>query len=95
MAMLASGRLRPLAVAARQRLAQLRASRYPDLQWLEVPDAGSVLFHGQDATHTDVRDRQVGFVFQHYALFAQMTIFENVAFGLRVRPKAKIGRAHV
>jgi len=55
---------------------------------LEVPDAGSVLFHGQDATHTDVRDRQVGFVFQHYALFAQMTIFENVAFGLRVRPKA-------
>jgi len=55
---------------------------------LEVPDAGSVLFHGKDATHTDVRDRQVGFVFQHYALFPQMTIFENVAFGLRVRPKA-------
>ena len=55
---------------------------------LEVPDAGSVLFHGSDATHTDVRDRQVGFVFQHYALFAHMTIFENVAFGLRVRPKA-------
>jgi sulfate transport system ATP-binding protein len=55
---------------------------------LEVPDAGSVLFHGSDATHTDVRDRQVGFVFQHYALFGHMTIFENVAFGLRVRPKA-------
>ncbi|GCL61797.1 sulfate/molybdate ABC transporter ATP-binding protein [Pseudaquabacterium pictum] len=55
---------------------------------LEVPDSGTVLFHGQDATHTDVRDRQVGFVFQHYALFPQMTIFENVAFGLRVRPKA-------
>ena len=55
---------------------------------LEVPDSGSVLFHGADATHTDVRDRQVGFVFQHYALFPQMTIFENVAFGLRVRPKA-------
>ena len=55
---------------------------------LEVPDSGSVLFHGADATHTDVRDRQVGFVFQHYALFAHMTIFENVAFGLRVRPKA-------
>ena len=54
---------------------------------LEVPDSGSVLFHGADATHTDVRDRQVGFVFQHYALFAHMTIFENVAFGLRVRPK--------
>jgi sulfate transport system ATP-binding protein len=55
---------------------------------LEVPDAGTVLFHGEDATHTDVRERQVGFVFQHYALFAHMTIFENVAFGLRVRPKA-------
>jgi sulfate transport system ATP-binding protein len=55
---------------------------------LEVPDAGSVLFHGEDATHTDVRERHVGFVFQHYALFPQMTIFENVAFGLRVRPKA-------
>jgi sulfate transport system ATP-binding protein len=55
---------------------------------LEVPDSGSVLFHGEDATGTDVRDRQVGFVFQHYALFGHMTIFENVAFGLRVRPRA-------
>jgi sulfate transport system ATP-binding protein len=55
---------------------------------LEVPDSGRVLFHGADATHTDVRERQVGFVFQHYALFAHMSIFENVAFGLRVRPKA-------
>jgi sulfate/thiosulfate transport system ATP-binding protein len=55
---------------------------------LEVPDSGSVLFHGQDATSTDVRERQVGFVFQHYALFAHMNIFENVAFGLRVRPKS-------
>ena len=55
---------------------------------LEVPDSGSVLFHGEDTTHTDVRDRNVGFVFQHYALFGHMTIFENVAFGLRVRPKA-------
>ena len=59
---------------------------------LEVPDSGSVLFHGADATHIDVRERQVGFVFQHYALFPQMTIFENVAFGLRVRPtRAKPG----
>ena len=55
---------------------------------LERPDSGSVLFHGADATHDDVRDRNVGFVFQHYALFAHMTIFENVAFGLRVRPRA-------
>ena len=56
---------------------------------LEVPDSGRVLFDGVDATHTDVRERQVGFVFQHYALFANMSVFENVAFGLRVRPKAK------
>ena len=55
---------------------------------LEVPDSGKVLFHGADATHVGVRDRQVGFVFQHYALFPHMTIFENVAFGLRVRPRA-------
>ncbi|HEY0855502.1 MAG TPA: sulfate ABC transporter ATP-binding protein [Albitalea sp.] len=55
---------------------------------LEVPDSGTVLFHGEDATDTDVRERQVGFVFQHYALFGHMNIFENVAFGLRVRPKS-------
>ena len=54
---------------------------------LEQPDAGSVLFHGADATHTTVRERNVGFVFQHYALFGHMSIFENVAFGLRVRPR--------
>ena len=55
---------------------------------LEVPDSGSVLFHGEDATEADVRERRVGFVFQHYALFGHTTIFENVACGLRVRPKA-------
>ena len=55
---------------------------------LEQPDSGSVHFHGEDATFDDVRDRHVGFVFQHYALFAHMTIFENIAFGLRVRPRA-------
>jgi sulfate transport system ATP-binding protein len=52
---------------------------------LEWPDAGQVHFHGQDATGTHARERNVGFVFQHYALFRHMTIFENVAFGLRVR----------
>ena len=52
---------------------------------LEWPDAGQVLFHGEDATGTHARDRNVGFVFQHYALFRHMTIFENVAFGLRVK----------
>jgi sulfate transport system ATP-binding protein len=56
---------------------------------LEVPDSGEVRFHGEDATHTTVRERNVGFVFQHYALFNHMSIFENVAFGLRVRPKDK------
>ena len=56
---------------------------------LEVPDSGEVHFHGEDATHTTVRERNVGFVFQHYALFNDMTIFENVAFGLRVRPKER------
>ncbi|MBQ0942806.1 sulfate ABC transporter ATP-binding protein [Ideonella sp. 4Y16] len=55
---------------------------------LEQPDSGQVLFHGEDATFSDVRERHVGFVFQHYALFGHMTIFENIAFGLRVRPKA-------
>jgi len=55
---------------------------------LELPDAGSVLFHGADASEQDVRQRQVGFVFQHYALFRHMSVFENVAFGLRVKPRA-------
>jgi len=55
---------------------------------LETPDEGRILFHGNDATQTHVRERQVGFVFQHYALFRHMTVFENVAFGLRVRPKS-------
>lgn len=54
---------------------------------LETPDSGSIHFHGTDATARQVREREVGFVFQHYALFRHMTVFENVAFGLRVRPK--------
>ncbi|MFT4103282.1 MAG: sulfate ABC transporter ATP-binding protein [Burkholderiaceae bacterium] len=56
---------------------------------LETPDSGSILFSGEDATHVDVRRRQVGFVFQHYALFRHMTVFENVAFGLRVKPRGE------
>ena len=55
---------------------------------LEAADQGAVLFNGEDATARRVGDRHVGFVFQHYALFRHMTVFENVAFGLRVRPKA-------
>ena len=54
---------------------------------LETPDTGSIHFHGEEATGRDVRERQVGFVFQHYALFRHMTVFENVAFGLQVRPQ--------
>jgi len=54
---------------------------------LEVPDSGNVLFHGEDASAQDARERQVGFVFQHYALFRHMSVFENVAFGLRVKPR--------
>jgi sulfate/thiosulfate transport system ATP-binding protein len=54
---------------------------------LESHDAGQVLFQGADAGERHARERQVGFVFQHYALFRHMSIFENVAFGLRVRPR--------
>ena len=54
---------------------------------LETPDSGSIGFHGEDVSEHDVRDRNVGFVFQHYALFRHMTVFDNVAFGLRMKPK--------
>jgi sulfate transport system ATP-binding protein len=52
---------------------------------LELPDGGSVLHHDENITHKAPKDRQVGFVFQHYALFRHQTVFENVAFGLRIR----------
>ncbi len=54
---------------------------------LETPDNGRILFNGEDTTESHVRERRVGFVFQHYALFKHMTVFDNVAFGLNVRPK--------
>jgi sulfate/thiosulfate transport system ATP-binding protein len=56
---------------------------------LEPPDAGGVYCAGQDVTRTAARERNVGFVFQHYALFRHMNVYENVAFGLRVRKEAK------
>ncbi|WP_048296368.1 sulfate/molybdate ABC transporter ATP-binding protein, partial [Pseudomonas aeruginosa] len=56
---------------------------------LETPDAGNIVFHGEDVSQHDVRDRNVGFVFQHYALFRHMTVFDNVAFGLRMKPKGE------
>ncbi len=54
---------------------------------LETPDSGLISISGEDTTHVHVRERQVGFVFQHYALFRHMNVFENVAFGMRVKPK--------
>lgn len=54
---------------------------------LEFADSGEVWLDGKDASQQHVRERQVGFVFQHYALFKHMSIFENVAFGLRVKPR--------
>ncbi|HZT08776.1 MAG TPA: sulfate ABC transporter ATP-binding protein [Chloroflexota bacterium] len=54
---------------------------------LDVADSGAILFGGDDVGGRSVKERNVGFVFQHYALFRHMTIFENVAFGLRVRPR--------
>jgi len=57
---------------------------------LELPDPGSgpILFHEEPVADKRLRERQVGFVFQHYALFRHMSVFENVAFGLRVRPRS-------
>jgi sulfate transport system ATP-binding protein len=57
---------------------------------LETPDddrQGAILFHGENVAGRHVGERQVGFVFQHYALFKHMSVFENIAFGLRVRPR--------
>ncbi|MFC0558871.1 sulfate/molybdate ABC transporter ATP-binding protein [Halalkalibacter alkalisediminis] len=54
---------------------------------LEVANQGSILFGKEDITNSDPKERQVGFVFQHYALFKHLTVFENIAFGLKVRPR--------
>jgi len=56
---------------------------------LEQADHGQVLLDGDDASKTHVRERQVGFVFQHYALFKHMTVFDNVAFGMRMKPRGQ------
>ncbi|MFM2012531.1 MAG: Sulfate/thiosulfate import ATP-binding protein CysA [Planctomycetota bacterium] len=53
------------------------------------PDEGKILFFDQDVASWSVSQRQVGFVFQHYALFKHMSVFENIAFGLRVRPRSQ------
>ena len=69
---------------------------------LEQADHGTIILSGKDASTQHVRERLVGFVFQHYALFRHVTVFENIAFGLRVKPgaqrlseaqiRAKVGR---
>ncbi len=63
---------------------------------LEYPDSGTILLNQEDATNHDPARRRVGFVFQHYALFRHMTIFENVAFGLRVQPrKSRLSKGEI
>lgn len=54
---------------------------------LEQAENGQILFNEENYTHKHVKDRNVGFVFQHYALFRNMTIFDNIAYGLKVRPR--------
>jgi sulfate transport system ATP-binding protein len=56
---------------------------------LEIPNAGKVLFANEDATDLPVQHRRIGFVFQHYALFKHMTVADNIAYGLRVRPRGE------
>ncbi|MDO5606715.1 MAG: ATP-binding cassette domain-containing protein, partial [Paracoccus sp. (in: a-proteobacteria)] len=56
---------------------------------LEYPDAGRLLFDGADTTAMTVQARRAGFVFQSYALFRHMTVFDNIAYGLRARPRAQ------
>jgi sulfate transport system ATP-binding protein len=56
---------------------------------LETPTLGSIYFGSEDASHRTVQERHVGFVFQHYALFRHMTVADNIAFGLTVRPRGE------
>jgi sulfate transport system ATP-binding protein len=55
---------------------------------LEFPDEGRVFFHGEEVTQKSAYERRAGFVFQHYALFQHLSVFDNIAFGLEVRPRA-------
>jgi sulfate transport system ATP-binding protein len=63
---------------------------------LETPDTGTISLFGEDSTNKQTKDRKVGFVFQHYALFKHMSVFENIAFGLRIRPRStRPGKAEI
>lgn len=55
---------------------------------LEPPDSGSIIINGRDTTHLDIRKRNIGFVFQHYALFKHLNVRQNIAFGLELRKKS-------
>ncbi|MDR1615023.1 MAG: sulfate ABC transporter ATP-binding protein [Campylobacteraceae bacterium] len=55
---------------------------------LENPDSGTIRFFGEESTNKPTKDRKVGFVFQHYALFKHMNVFDNIAFGLKIRPRS-------
>jgi sulfate transport system ATP-binding protein len=59
---------------------------------LEMPDTGKIILTGKDATYQSVQERNIGFVFQHYALFKHLTVRKNIAFGLEIRkaPQKKI-----
>jgi sulfate transport system ATP-binding protein len=61
---------------------------------LDFANTGRVLFDGQDTSALSIQERNIGFVFQHYALFRHMTVFENIAFGLRARPRARRPKEH-
>ena len=80
------GAARPL----REKLDELCRAKTQDALAADWATRGQVLLDGQDASDTHVRERQVGFVFQHYALFRHMTVFENVAFGLRVKDRKSV-----
>jgi sulfate transport system ATP-binding protein len=62
------------------------------LAGLEIPDAGEVYSYDKNVTHRQAREREVGFVFQHYALFRHMTVADNIGFALRVRGRPKAER---
>lgn len=60
------------------------------LAGLETPDSGEIIFHGRAVNNLPPQEREIGFVFQNYALFKHMTVYENIAFGLKVKKLTKI-----